>query len=133
MNSNRKIILYVILGILGICLVLFLLVYLTVIPNPFADNKTLVCTRENVEDTQEYYVEFDWLGNFKKIRAKDYYFFETEEDAKSYYEYLTNIQINASIKDTTVLSITDVSKDSFNKESKKSIKDFYTELGFECK
>ncbi len=131
--NNRKIILYVLLGILGIGLILFLLVYLTVIPNPFADNKTLVCTREgNFGSIEEKQIKFDWLGNFKSLMAIEYTTFDTNEQAREYYEsalesfdkvLLENNVVTTKIKINT--------NDSFNK--RKEIKDNYIEFGYECR
>ena len=126
-----------------VLIIITLLIFVGIIPNPFLDNRDLVCTRGSLvadhETNTETTITFKIDGTVKEIITKNINVYNSEEQAlsefnsfkesigKDWEEYI-------SLEKNTI-TIQDEDTDSYNVEGvvKKDIKKQYKENGYECK
>ena len=139
--KNKKIIIAV-SAILATVIVLTLLVLLDIIPNPFIDNRDLVCTREvdyiSYIQAEKTIIEFNYKASVKKFDQTITITYPSEDKAKQYYinanSYVDKDEIKLEKNKVIIYNKTNKIEDlkEFDNSRKKIKKYYEDELAYKC-
>lgn len=138
--KNKKII--IISAILATVIVLTLLVLLDIIPNPFMDNRDLVCIREvdyiSYIQAEKTIIEFNYKASVKKFDQTITITYPSEDKAKQYYinanSYVDKDEIKLEKNKVIIYNKTNKIEDlkEFDNSRKKIKKYYEDELAYKC-
>lgn len=121
-------------------LVVLIISISTVLTIFYLNRYNLVCTRELVLEKQNFNISFNFFGNLKNQVLERILYFETNEEAKEYYNDLIknyNIEKDNIMIEDKIITIYEydvgIIQDDVSKEKIKSVKKIYKEHGFTCK
>lgn len=119
--------------------ILFIVISLLLIIS-YLNRYNLVCTRELVDETQNFYISFNFFGNLEDQVLESQLYFDTNDEAKNYYSNLIkNNEVskeNIKIENTTITLYEygiGIIQDNISSKKINEVKKIYEEHGYTCK